>query len=169
MQYFNEKNGKYFAKLGNSNSAGSRLPKIMIALVPLVAGLFFYLQSAPTKGGPQSSMPIIMLAGIFTVGNLIAFALRKAGLGSGITIDQMERTIKYKRPNAQRKSLSIDSIQKISLRVNSDKAGTLSLITLDGQRHFLSASRDVMMLRQLTDELSALISITVDEEAISGS
>lgn len=166
MQYFNQKNGKYFAKLGNSNSAGSRFPKIAILLVPMIAGIFFYLQSSPAKGGSQDNMPIMMLVGIFTVANLIAFALRKAGLGSGITIDQMERTLKYKRPGAQRKSLSIDSIQKISLMVNPEKAATLSLITLDGQRHFLNASRDVMMVRQFADELSALISITVNEEAI---
>ncbi len=167
MQYFKEKNDTYFAKLGNS--AGSPFPRVALVLLPVIAGIFFYLQSAQTKGSSQGNMPIIMLMSIFTIANLIAFALRKAGLGSGITIDQMERTIKYKRPGAQRKTLSIDSIQKISLKVNTDKAATLSLITLDGQRHFLNASRDVMMMRQFADELSALVSITVNEEAISSS
>ncbi len=167
MQYFKEKNDKYFAKLGKS--AGSPFPRVALVLVPMIAGIFIYVQSSQTKGASLGSMPIVMLMSIFTIANLIAFTLRKAGLGAGVTVDQMERTIKYKRPGTQRKSLSMDSVQKISLKVNSDKAATLSLITLDGQMHFLNASRDVMMMRQFADELSTLISVTVNEEAISNS
>lgn len=169
MQYFKEKDDKYFARPGNSNSAGSRFPQIALVFVPIIVGIFVYLQASKTKGVSQSIMPIILLFSIFTIANLISFFLKKAGLGAGITVDQIERTIKYKRPGAQRRSLSIDSIREISLKVNSDKAATLSLITLDDQRHFLNASRDVMMMRQFTDELSTLISVTVNEEAISSS
>ncbi len=168
MEYFKEKNGRYFAKGGATRSKVGSYVGIVMLLAPLVIGSIVYLQMPAGKGGSPDTKVIVAAAGILVLSNVISLVLKRAGLGAGITVDQMDRTIKYKRPGTQRVSLYIDSVSKISLKVNQNKAAVLSLITRDDKSHFLNASTDVMMMRQLADELSTLISVTVSEETISG-
>ncbi len=78
----------------------------------------------------------------------------------------MERKISFRRPGTQRKTMDIDSIQKILLKINPGKAALLSLVSLHGTSHLLSVSRDPAKMRRFADELSTLISITVHEETM---
>ncbi len=169
MEYFKEKNGKYVSKLTSSNSPGKIFPAIAVAVLPLIVGGIIYFNSVKTADFSMESNPIFKSIGILMVVNLAALFFRKIGITSGITVDQMERTVKYKRPGAQQKTLDLDTIRKIKLQINPGKAAVLSLVTQEGKDSFLTASKDIMMIRQMADELSALISVTVAEESVSSS
>lgn len=164
MEYFREKDGKYFSK-ATSAAGGKPVIAVVAGIIPLIifAGIFY--QTSQLKGGASGNMRVVFIASTFVFINLIAFFFRKAALGSGIIVDQMERTVKYKRPHGQRRTLDMDSIQKINLEVKEGKAAVLSLISSDGNSLYLNCSTDVMMIRQMADELATLISVTVNEEA----
>lgn len=166
MEFFREKNGRYFAGTGNSGTGGKPGLTIALGILPLVIfGAVFY-QTSQVKGSAESNIHIILAIGIFIIANLIGFFLRRNGLGAGITVDQMERKISFRRPGTQRKTMDIDSIQKILLKINPGKAALLSLVSLHGTSHLLSVSRDPAKMRRFADELSTLISVTVLEETM---
>ncbi|MEA3267448.1 MAG: hypothetical protein U9P42_10990 [Candidatus Fermentibacteria bacterium] len=166
MEFFSEKNGKYYAAAGSGGKGGKSILTRMAGIVPLIVlGIYFYLNQ-PGKSENPINMTVIMAIGILIFSSLIAFFLKKAGLGAGITVDQMERKITYSRPGNQRKSISMDSIQKILLKTKAGKYAVLSLVSLDGSDHILSFSRDLNRMRRMADELSTLISVTVNEETM---
>ncbi|MCD6587573.1 MAG: hypothetical protein J7K88_03385 [Candidatus Fermentibacteraceae bacterium] len=164
MEYFKEKNGKYYASLGGKNQNSSRAVSIAVTAIPFIIFGVVYFNTVKADGGPSVNTPMIAAAAILIIVNLFAFFLRKIGVASGIVVDQMERIISFRRPGTQKKSMSLDSVQKISLKVNYGKAASLNIVTPDGKNYLLLASADVQMMRQLADELSTLISLTVDEE-----
>ncbi|MCK5840653.1 MAG: hypothetical protein KAH31_00685 [Candidatus Sabulitectum sp.] len=168
MEFFSEKNGRYFAKVGNMGTGGKPVMAIAMGIIPLVIfGFVFYQTSQGNgKGVTTNNIHIIIAVGIFILANLIGLFIRKAGLGTGITVNQMERTITFKRPGTQRRTMNIDSIQKILLKTMHGSAAMLTLISLDGTNHLLSVSRKPDEMRRMADELAALISITVSEETV---
>lgn len=168
VEFFNEKNGRYFAKVGNMGTGGKPVIKIALGAIPLVifGFLFFQTSQGNGKGATPDNTPIIIGAGIFILANLIGLFLRKAGFSAGITVDQMERTITFKRPGTQRRTMNIDSIQKILLKTKQGSAAALSLTSLDGTNHLLCVSRKPDEMRRMANELSTLVSVTVNEETI---
>lgn len=164
MEYFKEKNGKYYASLSGRNQTSSLAVSIAVTAAPLVIFGIVYFNTLKADGGPPVNTPMVAAAGILIFVNLIAFFLRKIGFAAGIVVDQMERIISFRRPGTQKKTLNIDSIHKISLKVNYGKAASLNLVSADGRNYLLFVTADVQMMRQLADELSTLISLTVDEE-----
>ncbi|MCK5035657.1 MAG: hypothetical protein KAS73_07190 [Candidatus Sabulitectum sp.] len=171
MEFFNEKNGRYFAKAGNMGIGGKPVIAIAMGILPIIifGAIFLLTPQDQGKGDITNNIHIIIAAGIFVLANLIGFFIRKAGLGSGITVDQMERTITFKRPGTQRRTMNIDSIQKILLKTIQGSAAMLSLTSLDGNNHLLSVSRNPDQMRRMADELSTLTSITVYEETMQRS
>ncbi|MCD4707203.1 MAG: hypothetical protein K8S62_05635 [Candidatus Sabulitectum sp.] len=167
MEYFIERNGRFFAKTGNTGSAVSPIFRIVLTLIPMGVVAAVYFQSSVSKNSTSDSTFIIPIVAIIILSNLIAFIFKKAGFSAGITVDQMERTISIHRPGTQRTSMTFDSIEEITLRVDPGKAAVLSLISRDGTSHLLNLSRDPMAMRQMADELSSLISVTVSEEPFS--
>jgi hypothetical protein len=165
VEYFKEKNGKYYASLGGRNRNTSQAVSIAVAAIPFVIFGAVYFNTVKADGGPPGNTPMIAAAGILVFVNLIAFFLRKIGFAVGIAVGQMERIISFRRPGTQKKTMTVDSIHKISLRVNYGKAASLSLVSADGKNYLLLTTADVQMLRQFADELSTLISLTVDEES----
>lgn len=164
MEYFIERNGRFFAKAGNTYPAGSPIIRIALTLIPMGVIAAVYFHSSVSKSPTSDSTLIIPIVAIIILSNLIAFFIKKAGFSAGITVDQMERTISIQRPGMQRTSMNFDSIEEITLRVDPGKAAVLSLISRDGTSHLLYLSRDPMAMRQMADELSTLISVTVSEE-----
>lgn len=141
-----------------------------MVLVPLIVGSFIYFQSSQSKGGSTENTPMMFGIGVFIVINLIGFLVRKAGAGAGIAVDLMDRTLKYRRAGLHRQLLNIDSIQEIKLKVSPGNISVFSLVTRDEQEHLLTVSKNETMIKELADELSALISVTVScEELIPGS
>lgn len=166
MEFFREKNGRYFASTGNAGARGKPGTAIALGMLPLIIFAAVFYQTSQGKGSTPNIMTIILAIGIFIIANLISFFLKRAGLGAGITVDQMERKISFRRTGTQKKAMSIDSIQKLLLKINPGKAALLSLVSLDGTSHLLRVSRDPEKMRRFADELSTLISITVHEEAV---
>lgn len=166
MEFFREKNGRYFAVTGNTGTRGKPGIAIALGILPLVIFAAVFYQTSQAKGSAGNNIHIMLAIGIFILANLLGFFLRRAGLGSGITVDQLERKISFRRPGTQRKTMYIDSIEKILLQINPGKAALLSLIPRQGTGHLISISRDPARMRRLADELSTLISVTVSEEAV---
>lgn len=166
MEFFREKNGRYFAGTGNSGTGGKPGLSIALGILPLVIFAAVFYQTSQAKGSAGNNIHIMLAIGIFIVANLLGFFLRRAGFGAGITVDQMERQISFRRPGTQRKTMYIDSIEKILLQINPGKAALLSLVSRQGASHLLSVSRDPAKMRRFADELSTLISVTVSEEAV---
>ncbi len=164
MQYFKEKNGIYKAKFGKRNSAASIFPGIAMVLLPLIVGSIIYYQSSQPKSGSTENIPMMFGLGILIVINLIGFLVRKAGAGAGIAVDLVDRTLKFRRAGLHRQVLNIDSIQEIKLKVSPGKISVFTLLTRDEQEHLLTISKNVTMIRELANELSALISVTVSCE-----
>ncbi len=170
MEFFREKNGRYFAKAGNMGTGGKPVMAIALGILPLVifGAVFFQTSQGNGKGGTTDNIQIIIAAGIFILANLVGLFIRKAGFGAGITVDQMERTITFKRPGTQRRTMNIDSIQKILLKTMHGSAAMLSLTSLNGSDHLLNVSRNPDQMRRMADELSTLTSVTVYEETMQG-
>ena len=168
MEFFREKNGKYFSKAGNNGQGGKPVLTIAMGILPVVifGAIFFLTPQDQGKSGTTNNIHIIIAAGIFILANLIGLFIRKAGFGAGITVDQMERRISFKRLRIQRRTMDIDSIQKILLQTKQGSVAALSLISLDGDSHLLSVSRNPDQMRRMADELATLISVSVSEEAM---
>jgi len=165
LEYFKEKNGKYCMSLSGKNQGSSLATSIAVTAIPLVVFGVIYLKTVSAEGNSSNNTPMIAAAGMLLIVNLIAFFLRRIGTSSGITVDQMQRIISFKRPGASKETMSIDSFQKISLKVNQGKTASLNLVTSEGKSYLLLTTTDIQMMRQLADELSTLVSLTVIEES----
>ncbi|MCK5786494.1 MAG: hypothetical protein KAH54_08035 [Candidatus Sabulitectum sp.] len=169
MEFFTEKDdGKYSAKIVNMSTGGKPVMAIVMGILPVIifGAIFLLTPQDQGKGGTTNNIHIIIAAGIFILASLIGLFIRKAGFGAGITVDQMERSITFKRPGTQKRTMDIDSFQKILLKTRQSSAAVLSLVSRDGNSHLLGVSRNPDQMRRMADELSTLISVTVSEEAM---
>lgn len=163
MIYFHEKNNKYYAKAKGSTMSAPPLLRILPALVPIIAIGFFVYQNSNSKMPTSNIFPVVGMISIFLVANIIAYILKSKGLGAGIVIDQMERTISFKNPRGRRNVINYDTVRNIKLETKGNAVAVLKLDTLDAEPYFLFATKDMQMARQMADELSILISATVNE------
>ena len=163
MEFFREKNGKFYADSLSGNKAGKNAFRFII-LFMAAGGFAAYIFLSPDKQDLPDKTPLIIGFSIFLFTNLIAMGLRKAGHGSGIIVDQMNSTISYRKPGGNRHSVPFSALKNIIISIVPEKASVLCLANYDGTRHVVMYSSDTMQMRQLADELSSLVSITVDEE-----
>ena len=166
MIYFQEKNNKFYSKVKGSTMSTPAFMRILPALVPIIAIGFFVYQNSSTKMPMSNIFPIVGMISIFIVANIIAIVLRSKGLGAGIVIDQMERTISFKKPGGRRNVLNYDTVRNIKLETKQNAVAVIKLDTLDTSEFYLFGTQDVQMARQLADELSILISATVSETVL---
>ena len=163
MEFFNEKNGKYFAESISGNP--TTRTAVRMGMVLIGAGVFAYvLFLSPMKDQIQDRTPLLIGMGVFLFVNLISVFLRSAGLGSGVVVDQMNSTVSYRKPGGNRQSVPLSSLKSIIITVVPMKASILSLEKAQGGRHIVMYSSDPMKMRMFADELSTLTSLTVNEE-----
>jgi hypothetical protein len=165
MEYFKEKNGKYVASTCTQRQGNSLVINIAVTSVPLVVFSIVYFSILSKQGGAPDNTPLISFASVLIVVNLMSFLFGKFSSASEIEVDQMERTICFRKPGPRNKTISIDSVQKIRLKVRYGKAASLSLVSADEKNYLLLPSADIQMARQFADELSTLISLIVYEES----
>lgn len=166
MLYFQEKNNKFYSKAKGSTMSPPTFMKVLPAIIPMIViGVFVYRNNM-SKMQFSNVLPVAGMISIFIVANLITHILKSKGLGAGIVIDQMERTISFKKPGGRRNVLNYDTVRNIKLETKNNVAAVIKLDTLDSEQFFLLATRDVQMARQMADELSILISATVSETVL---
>ncbi len=166
MVYFQEKNNKYYSKIKGSTISPPIFIRILPAIIPIIAiGVYLYGNNT-SKMEFSNIFPLVSMISIFIVANLIAYVFKSKSFGAGIVIDQMERTISFKKPGGRRNVLNYDTVRQIKLETKSNVAAVIKLDTLDSVDFFLFATRDVQMARQMADELSILISATVNETVL---
>jgi hypothetical protein len=167
MEYFKEKNGNFYSKSLQTGFSRSPISRLVLSLLPL--GLFALVFSTLTKDKAADSemVPIIIGAAVLTMGNIVAFALRSAGLNASMIVNQVQGTVSLRIPGGQRKSVGIDSIEKIVLQISNENNAVIALLFKDRTRTVVETSRDPNLLRQVADELSILTTVTVNEEITS--
>ncbi len=166
MLYFHEKNNKFYLKVKGSTMSSPTFMRILPAIIPIIVVAVYLYQNNQSKMQFSNVLPVAGMISIFVVANLITHILKSKGLGAGIVIDQMERTISFKKPGGRRNVLNYDTVRNIKLETKNNVAAVIKLDTLDTEEFFLFATRDVQMARQLADELSTLISATVSETVL---
>ena len=162
MELFREKNGKYYAD--SLSQAGGKTSLRLVILFVGIAGFAGFMFLSPVQKEIPDRTPLMIGMGIVILSNLIALLLKRAGHGSGIIVDQYSGTLSYRKPGGNRHNVQVSSLRKIIISVIPDKASILSLEKSDGGRHVVMYSSDTMKMRQLADELSSLIALTVGEE-----
>jgi len=165
MEFFQEKNGRFFANPIAGGAARGPLFRFFIMLVPLgIIAFVFYLTPAGKQGAPDRT-PLMIGAAIIIFSNLMSIFMRKAGIGAGITVDQMNGTVTFRTPGGSKKTVPVSSLKRIIINTIPGKAAILCLEnSSDNSRHMVMYARDSIKLRILADELSTLTSLTVAEE-----
>ncbi len=163
MEFFREKNNKYYADSISGNPTARSA--IRIGMLFVAAGVFaFVIFLSPAKEDISDRTPLIIGMGVFLLVNLISVLLRRAGHGSGVIVDQMNGTVSYRKPGGNRHTVPLSSLNGIILTVIPMKASILNLEKSGGGRHIVMYSSDTMKMRMFADELSTLTSLTVSEE-----
>lgn len=164
MEFFQEKNGVYHADPISGSGGKGTILRILVSLIPLGVIAYLLYSSPMGKQGSENRIPLIIGAGMFLFTNLLMFVLKKAGFRSGISVNQMDGTLAFRKPGGNKISVQITSLNKIVIDTVPMKASVLCLSKAAGGRHVVMFSKDTMQLRQLADELSTLTSLSVSEE-----
>jgi hypothetical protein len=176
VEYFNEKNGRYFSRKLSAGIGNSQVIRVVISLIPVfvMAGVYILALKDGAKSGDL--IPIIIGASLFLFASILSFILRRSGFGAGIIVDQMQGTVSCRLPGGQKHVVPIASVKEIGLQhAESSNPGTtfgtgtakahglLFLVTQDDRKFPVMYGSNAMEMRQLADELSVLISVTVNE------
>jgi len=164
MEFFREKNGRFHAQPITGSGARSPIVRFVVTLIPIaiLAGLYF-LSPLGEKGSADRT-PLILGGAVVLFGNVVSFFLRSAGFGSGITVDQMNGTISFRKPGGNRTTVQVTSLKNITINTIPGKASILCLSKPDKSRYVVMFSKDTDKMRRLADEFSSLTSLTVTEE-----
>ena len=176
MVYFREKNGNYYAKNLSGGASRSPVLRIIFSLFPVIILGGIYLTAVRKDGKPEEMLPIVIGISIFLFTSVLSLFLRKIGFGAGITVDQMHGTVSCKLPGGQKHVIPIASVKEIGLQyagsINPDTTsytgtgkvrGFLFLLTRDEKKFTVMYGNNAIEMRQFADELSILISATVNE------
>jgi hypothetical protein len=163
MEFFRERNGKYHADSLAEGAPGKAALRMGIMFV--VMGVFaFTMFFSQARNQIQDKTPLLIGLSVVVFANLISLGLRRAGHGSGITVDQMNGTVSFRKPGGNRITVETASLSEIVIDIVPMKASVLCLEKNGGGRYVVMYSGDEMKMRMLADELSTLISLTVREE-----
>lgn len=172
MEYFREDEGKYVSRRLPGAPGGSGAVRAVLTLLPLLVLGGIYFSSVRNDPDPASRIPFLVMGGIFIFTWYLTSVLRRRGRGSGVTVDQMKGTIRYRRPGGQRHEMPVAAVRQIGIQMAGGSmydgsgrtgGGMLFLLTEDGKRVPIAYSRKGYELRQFADELSILTSLTVDQ------
>lgn len=168
VEYFIERNGKFYSKGIRGGSTMPPLTRFMAGLVPLLIPSVIYFKIADGSKIAADKMPVILCGCVLLFGNLMACVLRKAGFASRIVVNQTDETVIIKRHRNSNLTISVSSIEKIVIRVNEKGISILSIVTGKGGIRIIQTAPDLTALRRMADELSSLIPVIVKEEVIPG-
>lgn len=172
MEYFREEEGKYISKGVPGASGGSGAVRAVLTLLPLMVLGGIYFTSVRNDPDPAARIPFLVMGGIFLFTWYLTSVLRRRGHGSGLTVDQMKGTIRYRRPGGQRHEMPVAAVREIGIQMagggmydgsGRTGGGMLFLLTEEGKRVPIAYSRKGNELRHFADELSILTSLTVNQ------
>ena len=173
MDYFEENSGKYISQKVPGMPGGSPLIRVVLMIIPMLVLAVVYMQTGPKERDFQTFLPFISIGSVFALSFVLSFFLRNRGYKAGIVVDQMQGTITFRRPGAQRHSVPISEAREIGVQLSgsgmypeSKSSGGLSILYLvleaGGKLPMLYSKRSYE-LRRFADELAIITSLTVRE------
>ncbi len=161
MEYFKDQGDKYFAK---SLGGVSRLRPVIL-LVPLIIVVAVVFSSSGNDG--RGATMLLAAGGVVVFSMLLSMVLQKAGHGPGITVDQINRTISYKRQRTGVRKVRIQDAKDISCLTASGVFAVIFLNMKQGSRILLMQSPEQDRLKALAEELSALTSLSLNKGTLT--